>query len=72
MRSALPALLLVAALGYPVVPVAVRPGGPIGLPLGAWRVTVGAPLLVGEIGDRDPLTAAELAELAREAVHALV
>ncbi len=67
-----PTDLLVAALGYPVVPVAVRPGGPIGLPLGAWRVTVGAPLLVGEIGDRDPLTAAELAELAREAVHALV
>ena len=67
-----PTDLLVAALGYPVIPVAVRPGGPLGLPLRAWRVTVGAPVLVGEIGDRDPLTAAELAELAREAVHALV
>ena len=67
-----PTELLVAALGYPVIPVAVRPGGPLGLPIRPWRVTVGAPLLVGTIGDRDPLTAAELAELAREAVHALV
>ena len=39
-----PIQLLVAALGYPVIPVAVRPGGPLGLPLRPWRVTVGEPL----------------------------
>ena len=33
-----PIQLLVAALGYPVIPVAVRPGGPFGLPIRPWRV----------------------------------
>jgi len=67
-----PTELLVAALGYPVIPVRVRPGGPFGLPLTPWRVHFGAPILVGAIGDRDPLTAAELAEAVREAVLQLV
>jgi hypothetical protein len=67
-----PTEILVAALGYPVIPVRVRPGGPLGLPLTPWRVHVGAPLQVGVIGDRDPLTAAELAEAVREAVLELV
>lgn len=67
-----PTEILVAALGYPVIPVRVRPGGPLGLPLTPWRVHVGAPLQVGVIGDRDPLTAAELAEAVREAVLDLV
>jgi hypothetical protein len=67
-----PTEILVAALGYPVIPVHVRPGGPLGLPLTPWRVHVGAPLQVGVIGDRDPLTAAELAEAVREAVLELV
>ncbi len=66
-----PTELLVSALGYPVIPVAVRPGGPLGLPIGRWRVIVGRPVLVGAIGDRDPLSAAELAEAVREAVHEL-
>ncbi|MGZ4676129.1 MAG: hypothetical protein ACXVJ7_15195 [Acidimicrobiia bacterium] len=66
-----PTDLLMAALGYPVIPVAVRPGGPLGLPLTPWRVIVGEPVLVGEIGDRDPLSAAELAESVRTAVHEL-
>jgi hypothetical protein len=61
----------VAALGYPVIPVRVRPGGPFGMPLTPWRVHVGAPLVVGRIGDRDPLEAAELAEAVREAVGRL-
>jgi 1-acyl-sn-glycerol-3-phosphate acyltransferase len=67
-----PTELLVAALGYPVIPVRVRPGGPLGLPLTPWRVHVGEPLVVGAIGDRDPLEAAELAEAVREAVAGLV
>lgn len=66
-----PTDLLVSALGYPVVPVAVRPGGPFGLPIRPWRVLIGAPIVVGEIGDRDPLTAAELAESVRGAVAEL-
>ena len=66
-----PTDMLVAALGYPVIPVLVRPGGPFGLPLLPWKVTIGAPIVVGAIGDRDPLSAAELAEAVREAVHAL-
>jgi hypothetical protein len=67
-----PTELLVAALGYPVIPVRVRPGGPFGMPLTPWRVHVGEPLVVGRIGDRDPLEAAELAEAVREAVGRLV
>ena len=67
-----PTEILVAALGYPVVPVRVRPGGPFGLPLTPWRVHFGAPFHVGEIGDRDPLSTAELAEAVREAVLGLV
>ena len=67
-----PTEILVAALGYPVIPVRVRPGGPLGLPLTPWRVHLGEPIRVGVIGDRDPLSAAELAEAVREAVHQLV
>jgi 1-acyl-sn-glycerol-3-phosphate acyltransferase len=66
-----PTDLLVSALGYPVVPVAVLPGGPFGLPLTPWKVLFGTPIVVGEIGDRDPLTAAELAEAVRGAVQEL-
>lgn len=66
-----PTDMLVVALGYPVIPVLVRPGGPFGLPIAPWRVTIGEPIRIGAIGDRDPLSAAELAEAVREAVHAL-
>jgi 1-acyl-sn-glycerol-3-phosphate acyltransferase len=68
-----PIQLLVAALGYPVIPVAVRPGGPLGLPLRPWRIAVGEPLTVkvGR-GSGDPLAAAELAEAAREGVQRLL
>jgi hypothetical protein len=66
-----PTTLLGAALGYPVCPVLVRPGGPFGLPLAPWRVVVGAPLSVGSVGERDPLSAAELVEQVRVAVDSL-
>ncbi|HZJ27208.1 MAG TPA: hypothetical protein VFF40_09400 [Acidimicrobiia bacterium] len=68
--------LLVAALGYPVIPVAVLPGGPLGLPLRPWRVLVGQALdvagLADEFGPDDPLGAAELAEAAREGVRSVI
>ncbi len=66
-----PTELLVAVLGYPVIPVAIRPGGPFGLPIMPWRVTFGTPIVVGELRERDPLSAAELAEAVRAAVQNL-
>ena len=66
-----PTDMLVGALGYSVVPVFVGPGGPFGLAISPWRVMFGAPITVGHIGDRDPLSAAELAEAVRGAVHEL-
>jgi hypothetical protein len=42
-----PQELLDAGEGFPVVPVAVAPGGPWRLPLRPWRVIVGQPQLVG-------------------------
>jgi hypothetical protein len=68
-----PMQLMVAALGYPVIPVAVRPGGPFGLPVRPWRVAVGEPLAVrAHRGSGDPLAAAELAEAARDSVQQLI
>ncbi len=68
-----PRELVVATLGFPVIPVAVRPGGPLGLPLLPWRVTIGEPL--GPPDGTEPgdlLAAAELAEEVRAAVGALL
>ncbi len=68
--------LLVAALGYPVLPVAVVPGGPLGLPLRPWRAIVGEPLEIaapgGAVRAGDPLGGAELAEAARDGVRRLL
>src|SRR5918996_718989 len=65
--------LLVDLLGFPVIPVAVLPGGPLGLPVRPWRV------LVGEVVETetdavpgDTLVAAELAERVRDAVRGLL
>jgi hypothetical protein len=73
-----PRPLVAATLGFPVVPVAIRPGGPFGLPIGVWpaapwRVVVGEPLLppAGTPPD-DQLAAAELGEQVREAVAELL
>jgi 1-acyl-sn-glycerol-3-phosphate acyltransferase len=68
-----PRPLLVATLGYPVIPMVVRPGGPLGLPLRPWRVVVGEPLLPPPGTDPDDqLAAAELAEAVRDAVRAML
>ncbi|MEX2267541.1 MAG: hypothetical protein WEA75_02530 [Acidimicrobiia bacterium] len=68
-----PRALLAATLGFPVIPVAVRPGGPLGLPVRRWRVLVGEPLLPpsGTEAD-DQLAAAEISEAVRDAVHDLL
>ncbi|MCU1458036.1 MAG: phospholipid/glycerol acyltransferase [Actinomycetia bacterium] len=69
-----PVSLIVAALGFPVIPVLVRPAGPFGVPwLGRWNVTVGPAVVPdAEVALDDPLSAAELAELARAGVQALI
>jgi hypothetical protein len=68
-----PLPFLRAALGYEILPVAVLPSGPLGLPMRGWRVRVGAPLrTTGDADHDDPLAAAELAEATRDAVHALL
>ena len=66
-----PLSVLLAASGFPVLPVAVVPGGPVGLPLRRWRVTVGRELAPARDPD-DPLGAAELGEAARAGVRALI
>jgi hypothetical protein len=65
--------LLAAILGFPVIPVAVVPGGPAGLPLRPWRVIVG-PMVETETDEvpGDTLAAAELAERTRAAVRRLL
>lgn len=58
-----------ATLEFPLLPVAVVPGGPVGMPLRPWRVSVGEPLAAPEGTEPgDPLAAAELAEQARTAI----
>jgi hypothetical protein len=65
--------LLAAILGFPVVPVAVVPGGPANLPIRPWRVIVG-PIVETETDavPGDTLAAAELAERTRAAVRRLL
>jgi len=65
--------LLAATLGFPVVPVAVRPGGPFRTPLRAWHVAVGE-MLAPPAGTRpgDQLAAAELAEQVRAAITGML
>jgi hypothetical protein len=68
-----PRALVVATLGFPVIPMAIRPAGPLGLPILGWRVSVGEPLLPPEgTHPDDLLAAAELAEEVRRAVGVLL
>ena len=68
-----PVRMLMAALGYPVYPIAMVPIGPFGLPVAGWRVRVGEPIRLDAVrGSADPLAAAELAEAARLAVDDLL
>ena len=68
-----PRALLAAILGFPVIPVAVLPGGPVGLPLRPWRVIVGDVVETEtDAVPGDALVAAELAERVRDAVRGLL
>jgi hypothetical protein len=68
-----PRELLAAILGFPVVPVAVLPGGPGRLPVRPWRVVIGPVVETGtDAVPGDTLAAAELAERTRAAVNALL
>ncbi len=69
-----PVGLIVGALGFPVIPVLVRPAGPFGVPWwGRWNATVGPPVEPDRaVALDDPLSAAELAERARAGVQALI
>ena len=61
--------VIAATLGFPLFPVAVRPGGPAGLPVRPWVVRVGDALFPPEGTEPgDPLAAAELAEQVRTAI----
>lgn len=73
-RAGRPPLELCAAMmGFTVFPIAVAPGGPLGMPVRPWRVKVGAHVaLDGSYAHGDPLGAAELGEAARDAVHAML
>ena len=68
-----PRALVAATLGYPVIPVAIRPGGPWNLQLRPWKVLVGEAMLppVGT-ETHDQLAAAELSEQVRAAVQRLL
>ena len=68
-----PRPVIAATLGFPLIPVAVRPGGIAGLPLAPWVVTVGPALLPpDDAAPGDPLAAAELAEQVRAEIAAML
>lgn len=68
-----PRSLVAATLGFPVIPIAIRPGGPFNLQLRPWRVLVGEPMLPPPGTERhDQLAAAELSEQVRDAVQQLL
>jgi len=68
-----PRELLAATMGFPVFPVAIRPGGPMGLWLRPWVVLVGEPLSPPagtSLGD--PLVAAELSEAVQQSITSML
>ncbi len=68
-----PRELVAATLGFPVIPVAIRPGGPLNLQLRPWKVLVGEPMLPPPGTERhDQLAAAELSEQVRTAIQHLL
>jgi 1-acyl-sn-glycerol-3-phosphate acyltransferase len=68
-----PLRLVQAMMGSTVLPVAVKPGGPFGTPFAPWRVVIGEHIaLDASYPAGDPLGAAELGEVARAAVDALL
>jgi len=69
-----PRSLLFGALGFPVLPCALKPIGPFGIPLQGWEMRIGSVIRL-EAGDHpvgDPLAAAELATKVAAALDALL
>lgn len=68
-----PRELMLACTGAPMIPVAIKPGGPFGLALRPWQVLVGEPITIPKsAGTGDPLAAAELGDRVRRSVRALL
>lgn len=68
-----PRALVAATLGFPVIPIAIRPGGPLNLQLRPWRLLVGEPMLPPPGTEQhDQLAAAELSEQLRTAIQDLL
>jgi hypothetical protein len=68
-----PLRLVQAMMGWTVLPVAVVAGGPFGTAFAPWRILIGEHIaLDASYPAGDPLGAAELAEVARAAVDALL
>jgi hypothetical protein len=68
-----PLELLQVCMRVPVIPVAVRPAGPLGTAISGWKLTIGAPIVGDDsIAPGDPLGAAELSETIRNAVDNLL
>jgi len=68
-----PREVMLACTGAPMIPVAIKPGGPFNLALRPWQVIVGEPITIPKsAGTGDPLAAAELGDRVRRAVRALL
>jgi hypothetical protein len=68
-----PRAVVAATLGFPLIPVAVKVGGPAGLPVRPWVVTVGELLAPPEGTEPgDPLAAAELSESVRASISEML
>ena len=68
-----PRPLLQAMTSAPIVPVAVTPGGPLGMAIGPWRVRFGPLVTLPDPYDPgDPLAAARFGEAVRDAVSELL
>ena len=68
-----PREVMLACTGAPMIPVAVKPGGPFGLAIRPWRVVVGEPIAVpAGVASGDPLVAAELGDRVQRAVRELL
>jgi hypothetical protein len=68
-----PRALIAATMGFRLYPVAIQRGGPLGLPIRPWVVSIGPPLAASAgIKPGDPLGAAELSEQVRNAIAELL
>lgn len=65
--------VMLACTIAPIIPVAITPGGPLGLSLRPWRVAFGEPIVLPRTAPAtDPLAAAELGDRVRRSVRALL